>query len=70
MYIKIETLRLSYFHYIQDVIHAEAYQEIVDSVLGGETHGSRVGQTMILPALFIGGLRGMHKRYMEALTLV
>ena len=35
----------------------------------GETHGSRVGRRIILPASFIGGPRDMHHRYLDAMTL-
>lgn len=31
------------------------YQGITDSIAMGETHGSRVGRRIILPASFIGG---------------
>ena len=35
-----------------------------------ETRGSKVGRRIILPASFIGGLRDMRKRYMDAMALV
>ena len=68
--IKVETARLDYFRNRQDEIWAEAYQGIVDSVLIGETQGSKVGRRIILPASFIGGPRDMRRRYMDAMALV
>ena len=70
MCIKIETARLDYFRNKQDEIRAKAYQSIIDSIHVGETHGSRVGRRIILPASFIGGPRDMQKRYMDAMALV
>ena len=70
MYIKIETARLDYFRTKQVEIRSKAYQGIIDSILIGETHSSKVGRKIILPASFIGGLRDMRKRYMEAIALV
>jgi hypothetical protein len=70
MYIKIETARLDYFCTKRVEIRSEAYQGIIDSILIGESCGSKVGHKIILPASFIGGLRDMWKRYMEAMALV
>ena len=69
MYIKVETARLDYLGNRQDAIRAKAYQGIVDSVLIGETRGSKVGRRIILPASFIGAPRDM-RRYMDAMALV
>ncbi|XP_073291189.1 uncharacterized protein [Primulina huaijiensis] len=46
------------------------YQGIVDSVVNGETRGSEIGHRVVLPASFIGGPRDMHKRYLDAISLV
>ncbi|XP_042941189.1 uncharacterized protein LOC122275912 [Carya illinoinensis] len=70
MYIKIETSRLDYFRSNQQHIRSKLYQGIVDSINVGETNASRIGKRIILPSSFIGGLRDMQKRYMEAMTLV
>ena len=70
MYIKIEIARLDYFRNKQDEFRAEVYQGIIDSIHMGETRGSKVGRRIILPASFIGGLRDMRKRYMDAMALV
>ncbi|KAG5565565.1 hypothetical protein RHGRI_001468 [Rhododendron griersonianum] len=70
MYVKIETLRLDYFRHHQDEIRADLYQGIIDSVAQGESRGSKIGAPVILPGSFIGGPRDMHKRYLDAMTLV
>ncbi|XP_075112513.1 uncharacterized protein LOC142182255 [Nicotiana tabacum] len=38
--------------------------------MAGEYRGDKVGQRVILPASFIGGLRDMRRRYMDAMALV
>ncbi|KAG5537194.1 hypothetical protein RHGRI_024582 [Rhododendron griersonianum] len=70
MYVKIETSRLDYFRHHQDQIRADLYQGIIDSVARGESRGSKIGAPIILPGSFIGGPRDMHKRYLDAMTLV
>ncbi|KAG5532360.1 hypothetical protein RHGRI_026852 [Rhododendron griersonianum] len=70
MYVKIETSRLDYFRHHQDEIRADLYQGIIDSVAQGESRGSKIGAPVILPGSFIGGPRDMHKRYLDAMTLV
>lgn len=70
MYVKIETSRLDYFRKNQDLIRADLYQGIVDSVNQGEVEGSKVGKRIVLPSSFIGGPRDMRKRYMDAMALV
>ncbi|KAG5557451.1 hypothetical protein RHGRI_007629 [Rhododendron griersonianum] len=70
MYVKIETSRLDYFRHHQDEIRADLYQGIIDSVAQGESRGSKIGAPVILPGSFIGGSRDMHKRYLDAMTLV
>ncbi|XP_073131609.1 uncharacterized protein [Henckelia pumila] len=51
-------------------IRSEIYKGIVDSVLGGETRDSKIGHRIFLPTSFIGGLRDMRKRYLDAIALV
>jgi hypothetical protein len=70
MYIKIEIAQLDYFHSKQEEIRSEAYRGIIDSVLIGETRGSKIERRIILPASFIGGPSDMRKRYMKAMALV
>ena len=70
MYIKLESSRLDYFPYRQDDIRADLYQGLVDSIAGGETHASKVGRRIVLPASFIGGPRDMRRRYIDAMALV
>ena len=70
MYTKIETARLDYFRNKQDEFRAEVYQGIIDSIHMGETHGSKVGGRIILPASFIGEPRDMRKRYIGCVWLL
>jgi uncharacterized protein (UPF0210 family) len=57
MYSKIETARLDYFCIKQDETRSEVNQAIIDSIIFGETRGSKIGCRIILPASFnIGGL--------------
>ena len=70
MDIKIETTKLDYFCTKQQEIRFEVYQDIIDSILIGETRGSKIGRRIILPFFFIGGPKDMQKRYMEAMALV
>ena len=70
MYIKLESSRLDYFRYRQDDIQADLYQGLIDSIAGGETHASKVGHRIVLPASFIGGLRDMRRCYIDAMALV
>ncbi|KAG5542824.1 hypothetical protein RHGRI_015805 [Rhododendron griersonianum] len=70
MYVKIETSRLDYFRHNQDEIRSDLYKGVIDSVAQGESRGSKIGTPVILPGTFIGGPRDMHKRYLDAMTLV
>ncbi|KAG5530742.1 hypothetical protein RHGRI_025642 [Rhododendron griersonianum] len=70
MYIKLENTSLDYFRQRQSDIRAELYQGIVDSVLAGESRGSMVGKIVVLPGSFVGGLRDMCHRYLDAIALV
>ncbi|KAL4590964.1 hypothetical protein LXL04_003911 [Taraxacum kok-saghyz] len=70
MYIKIETSRLLYYRLNQKKIRSELYQGIVDYVNASEVEPSKVGQRVVLPASFIGGLCDMRRRFLDAMTLV
>nr|GMD12781.1 Hydroxyproline O-galactosyltransferase GALT2 [Ipomoea batatas] len=48
----------------------ENFQGLVDSVGTGAVFGNEVGRRVILPSSFIGGLRDMRGRYMDAMSLV
>lgn len=70
MYIKIETSRLDYFRSHQIEIRAKLCQGIVDTIVQGETRGSKVDKHIILPGSFIGGPRDMRRQYLDAMALV
>ncbi|KAL3531639.1 hypothetical protein ACH5RR_005160 [Cinchona calisaya] len=70
MYIKLETLRLEYYRKYQDEMRTEFYQEVVDSVMAGETRGCKVRKRIVLPGTFVGGPRDMRRRYLDAMALV
>jgi hypothetical protein len=61
LYIKIETARLDYFRTKKEEIRSDVYEDIIDSIIIGETRGSKIGRRIILPASFIGGPRDMRK---------
>ncbi|XP_027093760.2 uncharacterized protein [Coffea arabica] len=42
----------------------------MDSVIAGQCQGSKIGQRVVLPASFIGGLRDMKRRYVDTMALV
>ena len=69
-YIKIEMGRLEFYRDEQEKILAELYQDIIDSVVTGESRGSKVGKRIILPAKFFGGPGVMQRRYLHAMALV
>ncbi|XP_021732988.1 uncharacterized protein LOC110699780 [Chenopodium quinoa] len=70
MYVKIENSRLDYLRNNQDIIRADLYQGIHDSVTDGETDASKVGHLVVLPPSFIGCLRDLKRRYLNAMALV
>ncbi|XP_021733043.1 uncharacterized protein LOC110699839 [Chenopodium quinoa] len=70
MYVKIENLRLDYLRNNQDIIRADLYQGILDSVLGGETDASKIGHLVVLPPSFLGCPRDLKRRYLNAMALV
>ncbi|GAA0176265.1 hypothetical protein LIER_29286 [Lithospermum erythrorhizon] len=70
MYIKIESMRLSYFENNQDKLKVEYYKGVADSVLSGVQKGGYVGTHVYLPPTFISGPRDMHHRYFDSMSLV
>ncbi|XP_021729724.1 uncharacterized protein LOC110696679 [Chenopodium quinoa] len=70
MYVKIENSRLDYLRNNQDIIRAELYQGILDSVVSGETDASKIGHLVVLPPSFIGCPRDLKRRYLNAMALV
>ncbi|XP_027076803.1 uncharacterized protein [Coffea arabica] len=69
-YVKIEKQKLDFFRSQQEEIRREFLNGIMDAVAARETHGSNIGQRIILPPGFIGGPKNMRRRYMDAMTLV
>ena len=69
-YIKIESSRLDYIRNHQIEIMADLYQGLVNSLHAGEGRSEAVGKRMVMPSLFIGGLRDMRHRYLDAMALV
>ncbi|XP_021770442.1 uncharacterized protein LOC110734584 [Chenopodium quinoa] len=63
MYVKIENIRLDYLRNNQDIIRADLYQGILDSVTSGETDASKIGHLVVLPPSFIGCPRDLKCRY-------
>jgi hypothetical protein len=72
MYIKIESIRLAFYlkPTTQNLIRADLYQGLVDSVVAGETRACMIGKRIVLPPSFIGGPRDMRRRYLNAMALV
>ncbi len=70
MYAKIETQRLTFHRFNQDILHAELYQGLFDAVNTGDTGGETVGRLIVLPATFTGSPRSMHQQYQDAMGIV
>ncbi|XP_021732611.1 uncharacterized protein LOC110699399 [Chenopodium quinoa] len=70
MYVKIENSRLDYLRNNQDIIRADLYQGILDSLTDGETDASKIGHLVVLPPSFIGCPRDLKRRYLNAMALV
>ncbi|XP_021761770.1 uncharacterized protein LOC110726598 [Chenopodium quinoa] len=70
MYVKIKNSRLDYLRNNQDIIRADLYQGILDSVTDGETYASKIGHLIVLPPSFIGCPRDLKRRYLNAMALV
>lgn len=70
VYIKLETQRLDFFSFNQDLFRIEFLQGILDVLRCGEREACKVGKKSFLPVTFIGGPRDMRRRYMDAITLV
>ncbi|XP_075096560.1 uncharacterized protein LOC142174627 [Nicotiana tabacum] len=45
-------------------------QGLIDILRLGERDASNIGKQIFLPVTFIGGPRDMHRRYMDAISLV
>ncbi|XP_019230428.1 PREDICTED: uncharacterized protein LOC109211349 isoform X1 [Nicotiana attenuata] len=69
-FIKLETQRLYFYFFNQDLFRIDMLQGIIDFLRLGETEASRIGKKTFLPVTFIGGPRDMRRRYMDAIALV
>ncbi|XP_075108926.1 uncharacterized protein LOC142180758 [Nicotiana tabacum] len=70
VYIKLETQRLDFFTFNQDLFRIEVLQGILDILRYGEREASKIGKKTFLPVTFIGGPRDMHRRYMDVIALM
>nr|XP_016457584.1 PREDICTED: uncharacterized protein LOC107781402 [Nicotiana tabacum] len=69
-YIKLETQRLDFVSFNQDLFRMGILQGLLDILRLGERDASNVGKQNFLPNCFIGGPRDMRQRYMDAIALV
>ncbi|XP_019225656.1 PREDICTED: uncharacterized protein LOC109207229 [Nicotiana attenuata] len=69
-YIKLETQRLDFVSFNQDLFRMGILQRLLDILKLGERDASNVGKQTFLPNSFIGGPRDMRQRYMDAIALV
>nr|XP_009775438.1 PREDICTED: uncharacterized protein LOC104225359 [Nicotiana sylvestris] len=69
-YIKLETQRLDFVFFNQDLFRMDMLNGLLDILRLGERDASNVGKQTFLPNSFIGGPRDMRQRYMDAIALV
>nr|XP_033513522.1 uncharacterized protein LOC108942840 isoform X2 [Nicotiana tomentosiformis] len=69
-YIKLETPRLDFVSFNQDLFRMSVLQGLLNVLQLGERDASNVGKQTFLPNSFIGGPRDMRQRYMDAIALV
>ncbi|XP_059290852.1 uncharacterized protein LOC132044375 [Lycium ferocissimum] len=69
-YIKVETQRLDFLLFNQDLFRIEVLAGLIDLLRLGEREASNIGRKTFLPASFTGGPRDMRRRYMDAIALV
>ncbi|XP_015161034.1 uncharacterized protein [Solanum tuberosum] len=69
-FIKVETQRLDFLVFNQDLFRYEVLSGLVDLLRQGERDTSNIGIKTFLPASFTGGPRDMRRRYMDAIALV
>ncbi|XP_074303199.1 uncharacterized protein LOC141637624 [Silene latifolia] len=70
MYIKLESTRLDFIRGNQSAIRAELYQGVIDSYNVGQTHGTHIGNSYILPASFTECGRDLRCRYLSSMSMV
>lgn len=69
-YIKMETQRLDFIFFNQDLFRMDILLRLLEILRVGERDVSNIGRKIFLPNYFIGGPRDMHQRYMDAIALV
>ncbi|XP_019224252.1 PREDICTED: uncharacterized protein LOC109205937 [Nicotiana attenuata] len=69
-WIKVETQRLDFSFFNQDLFRMDVLAGLLDLLRRGEREGSQVGKNRILPLSFTGGPRDMRRQYMDAIALV
>ncbi|XP_019225161.1 PREDICTED: uncharacterized protein LOC109206760 [Nicotiana attenuata] len=69
-YIKLETQRLDFVSFNQDLFRMGILQGLLNILRLGERDASNVRKQTFLPNSFIGGPRDMRQCYMDAITLV
>ncbi|XP_060202830.1 uncharacterized protein LOC132631247 [Lycium barbarum] len=69
-FIKVETQRLDFLLFNQDLFRLEVLAGLRDLLRQGERDTSKIGIKTFLPASFTGGPRDMRRRYMDAIALV
>lgn len=65
----IEQTRLWWFRKNQTILRNELYSNICDSVRQGDSSTSNVGQSVILPAGYVGSKRYMQQKFQDALPV-
>ena len=69
MFAKIEAERLNFIRFNQTKLRAEEYIHLKDAIRD-DKDTSEIGQLIILPSSFTGGMRHMHERTQDAMTYV
>ena len=69
MFVKIEAVRLNFIRFNQTKLRAEEYIHLKDAIRD-DNDTSEIGQLIILPSSFTGGMRYMHERTQDAMTYV
>nr|XP_016461071.1 PREDICTED: uncharacterized protein LOC107784450 isoform X1 [Nicotiana tabacum]XP_016461077.1 PREDICTED: uncharacterized protein LOC107784450 isoform X1 [Nicotiana tabacum]XP_016461084.1 PREDICTED: uncharacterized protein LOC107784450 isoform X1 [Nicotiana tabacum]XP_016461092.1 PREDICTED: uncharacterized protein LOC107784450 isoform X1 [Nicotiana tabacum]XP_016461100.1 PREDICTED: uncharacterized protein LOC107784450 isoform X1 [Nicotiana tabacum]XP_016461106.1 PREDICTED: uncharacterized pro len=69
-YIKLETQRMDFVFFNQDLFRMDMLNGLLDILRLGERYASNFGKQTFLPNSFIGGPRDMRQRYMTDIALV
>ncbi|XP_019245183.1 PREDICTED: uncharacterized protein LOC109225045 [Nicotiana attenuata] len=68
--IKLETQRLDFYSFDQDLFQIDVLASIPNVLRHGEREPCNIGRQSFLPASFIEGPRDIRRRYMDAIALV